>query len=162
MPVTEAIHNSTNQGSREFMFRFDLKVLLRLIFCLLMFSTLLLGGCAPAELFYWGDYENSLYERYVENEMGHTEAQLQESFAYAESTNQRVPPGLYADYGFMLYKRGDKNGAINFFDKEKTLYPEASLLMTKLIDRVNQQKNSEQSKDFDFNKKNELTKSGDR
>ncbi len=144
----------------EFMFRFDLKALSRLILCLFVFSPALLGGCAPAELFYWGGYEDSLYERYVENEMGHTEAQLQESFTYAKNTNQRVPPGLYADYGFMLYKRGDKSGAINFFDKEKALYPESYLLMTKLIERVNKQQNSGQSKSIEPAKNNELTKSG--
>lgn len=126
-----------------------------------MFSTLLLGGCAPPGLFYWGEYENSLYERYVENDNGHTEAHLQESFAEAQKTNQRVSPGLHADYGFMLYKRGDKSGAINFFDKEKKLYPESSLLMTKLIDRVNQQNNPEQSKSAEPTKSNEPTTNGD-
>lgn len=143
------------------MFRCDLKFVSRLIFCCLMFSTLLLEGCAQPGLFYWGEYEGSLYERYVANDSGHTEAHLQESFAEAQKNNQRVPPGLYADYGFMLYKRGDKSGAINFFDKEKKLYPESSLLMTKLIDRVNQQKNPGQLKSAEPIKSNEPTKNGD-
>jgi hypothetical protein len=111
-----------------------------------MFSILLLTGCAPPELFHWGEYEDSLYERYVESDVGQTEAHLQECINEAQKNNQRVPPGLYADYGFMLYKRGDKSGAINFFDKEKKLYPESSLLMTKLIDRVKQQNDREVSK----------------
>jgi len=111
-----------------------------------MFSTLLLGGCTQPGLYYWGGYEDSLYERYVENDTGQTEVHLQETLAEAQKTKQRVPPGLYADYGFMLYKRGDKSGAINFFKKEKELYPESSMLMTKLIDRVKQQKDSGPSK----------------
>lgn len=143
------------------MFRFRFKIFSRLIFCCLIFSTLLLGGCAPPGLFYWGEYENSLYERYVENDTGQTEVLLQESFAEALNTNQRVPPGLYADYGFMLYKRGDKTGAINFFDKEKKLYPESSLLMTKLIDRVNQQKNPMQYKSAEPTNGKESVKNGD-
>lgn len=142
------------------MFRCSFKFLSRLIFCCFMFSTLLLGGCTPPGLFYWGEYENSLYERYVENDTGQTEVHLQESFAEAQKTNQHVPPGLYADYGFMLYKRGDKSGAINFFDKEKKLYPESSLLMTKLINRVKQQKNPRQSKSAEFPNSKESIKNG--
>ncbi len=128
------------------MFRCSFIFLPRLVFCCFMFFTLLLAGCTPPDLFYWGGYEDSLYERYVENDTGQTEAHLQESIAEAQRGNQRVPPGLYADYGFMLYKHGDKSAAINFFDKEKKLYPESSLLMTKLIDRVKQQNDHEASK----------------
>jgi hypothetical protein len=77
------------------MFRCDLKFVSRLILCCFIFSTLLLEGCAKPGLFYWGEYEDSLYERYVANDGGHTEAHLQESFTEAQKTNQRVPPGLY-------------------------------------------------------------------
>lgn len=121
------------------MLRRDFISLSRLNFCFFMFSSALLAGCAPPELFHWGEYEGSLYERYVESDIERTEAHLQECIYEAQKNNQRVPPGLYADYGFMLYKRGDKSGAISFFDKEKNLYPESSVLMTKLIDRVKQQ-----------------------
>lgn len=114
----------------------------QLIACCFIFSSLLLEGCAQPGLYYWGDYEDSLYERYVENNNGQTELHLQETVAEAQKNHQRVPPGLYADYGFMLYKRGDKSGAIGFFEKEKALYPESSFLMIKLIERVKQQKDT--------------------
>jgi len=98
-----------------------------------------LFGCAPKGLFYWGDYENSLYERYMENNSAQAENYLQLSIDKAIKENRRVPPGVYADYGFILYQRGDKNSAINFFEKEKQLYPESQALMSKLIERVKQQ-----------------------
>jgi|688.fasta_scaffold147574_3 hypothetical protein len=103
--------------------------------------TLLLNGCAH-ELFYWGKYEDSLIERYVDNENAHTETYLNELISEAEIDRLRIPPGICADYGFSLYKRGDRIGAINYFEKEKLLYPEATPFMTKLIDRVKQQNNS--------------------
>ncbi len=103
-----------------------------------------LSGCAPKELFYWGNYENSLYERYMENNSEQASIFLQQTIDNAVKENQRVPPGLYADYGFILYQRGDKHGAISFFEKEKTLYPESEALMTKLIKRVKGQFNNTQ------------------
>lgn len=99
---------------------------------------ILLTGCAPQGLFYWGDYESSLYGRYVENDGQHTEAYLRSTFTEAESQHRRVPPGVYADYGFLLYTRGDKAGAIAYFEKERALYPESAALMNKLIERIKQ------------------------
>lgn len=95
-----------------------------------------LGGCAPASLFYWGEYEDSLYHRYVEQNPAQAEAYLKDSIVKAERLNYRVPPGVYADYGFLLYRRGQKQTAISYFDKEKRLYPESAMLMDKLIERV--------------------------
>ena len=109
-----------------------------LIFCCFIFIHIL-TGCVPQEIFYWGDYEKSLYERYMENNSAQAELYLQSSLDEAIRENRRVPPGLYADYGFILYQRGDKNAAIAYFDKERQLYPESNALMTKLIERVKQQ-----------------------
>jgi hypothetical protein len=100
-----------------------------------------LVGCAQ-DLFFWGKYEESLIERYVDNDTEHPEANLRELIREAESSQKRIPPGIYADYGFMFYKRGDKSGAIDYFEKEKKLYPESSFFMTKLIERIKQQSSS--------------------
>lgn len=97
---------------------------------------LLLGGCAPQGLFYWGDYESSLYQRYVEQNPSQAEAYLKQTIAEAERANYRIPPGVYADYGYLLYRRDEKRAAIAYFGKEKKLYPESTLLMDKLIERV--------------------------
>jgi hypothetical protein len=97
-----------------------------------------LNGCAPNELFYWGDYENTLHERYVKNENGQIEAELKSILTDAQERHQRVAPGIYADYGFMLYKRGDKQGAIKAFTTESSLYPESTALMNKLIEKIQQ------------------------
>lgn len=99
---------------------------------------ILLTGCAPQGLFYWGDYESSLYGRYVQNDGQHTEAYLRGTFTEAEIQHRKVPPGVYADYGFLLYTKGDKAGAIAYFEKERALYPESTALMNKLIERIRQ------------------------
>lgn len=100
--------------------------------------TAVLTGCAPSGLFYWGDYETSLFERYVQNNAQQTDAYLSQTILTAETQHRRVPPGVYADYGFLLYTRGDKAGAIANFQKERALYPESQALMNKLIEKIEQ------------------------
>jgi len=101
-------------------------------------ALMLLSGCAPQGLYYWGDYEDSLYERYVENGNQQSEAYLRNTFTEATTQQRKVPPGVYADYGFLLFRRGDKAGAIAYFRKEQELYPESQALMNKLIERIEQ------------------------
>lgn len=96
-----------------------------------------LAACAPTGLYDWGKYEDSLYLRYSEKNFGEAETYLTKSLPTADNP-RRVPPGLYADYGYMLYRRGDYAGAVAAFESEKRAFPESSALMTKLIDRVKQ------------------------
>ena len=122
----------------------------KLIFLGITSLALLLTGCARQEIFYWGNYENTLFERYVENDNSQTETRLQVLIQEAQNANRRVPPGVYADYGVILCKQGKESKAISFFEQEKKLYPESSILMNKLINSVNfQKKGSDVSKSSD-------------
>jgi len=98
-----------------------------------------LAGCAPPALYQWGEYEDSLYRRYVKEDITGAEAYLRETLVAAE-LKSRVPPGVYADYGFLLYRRGDYAGAIVKFEQEKRAFPESAVLMSKLIERIQQQR----------------------
>jgi hypothetical protein len=95
-------------------------------------------GCASPSIYHWGKFENGLHERYVSLDHGQADAYLLETIGAAEQQNLRVPPGAYADYGFLLFKRGDTKGAIAYFEKEKLLFPESSAFMNKLIERIKQ------------------------
>lgn len=108
---------------------------MRLAYALL--ASLALAGCGPRALYNWGKYEDSLYLRYSEQNFGEAETELSQTLPQAGQTG-RVPPGVYADYGYMLYRRGDYAGAVAAFEKEKKTFPESSALMAKLIDRVQQ------------------------
>ncbi len=104
---------------------------------LLIFIFLMLTGCAKEGLYYWGDYENSLYQRYVDNDHQQADSYIRDTINEAES-KKRIPPGLSADYGFMLYRQGNKNAAVKFFEQEKQLFPESSAFMSTLIKQVGQ------------------------
>jgi hypothetical protein len=99
---------------------------------------LTLVGCASPSIYHWGKFENGLHERYVSLDHGQADAYLLETIGVAEQQKLRVPPGAYADYGFLLFKRGDAKGAIAYFEKEKLLFPESSAFMNKLIERIKQ------------------------
>lgn len=117
----------------------------RLVF--ISIFSLSLWACAPKSLFYWGDYETSIYDRWIgiDNNLG--EQHLQQTITNAEQSGRKVPPGLYADYGFMLYRRGNLDGAIAYFDKERKTFPESSLLMSKLIDKIHEKQKSPPAQD---------------
>ncbi len=58
----------------------------------------------------------------------------------AESTGGgRVPPGLYAEYGYALYEAGQANEALIYFGKEKEKWPESAVIMDKMIRNVKRQ-----------------------
>lgn len=105
-----------------------------------------LAGCAGPSIYHWGDLENGLHDRYVTQDHAQADVYLLETIGAAEQQKLRVPPGAYADYGFLLFKRGDRQGAIAYFEKEKLLFPESGAFMTKLIERV-KQKDAESTKE---------------
>ncbi|SEA50876.1 DUF4810 domain-containing protein [Nitrosospira multiformis] len=112
------------------------KVFLKLCLSGLLASSL--AGCAGPSIYHWGKFEDGLHERYVGQNHAEADVYLFETISAAEQQNLRVPPGAYADYGFVLFKRGDREGAISYFEKERRMFPESSAFMTKLIERVQQ------------------------
>jgi hypothetical protein len=101
-------------------------------------GALLLSGCA-SPIFHWGEYEDSLYKRQKDSsEQGQLEAfkMLQVTIQEAEKKNAHVAPGVYADYGYLLFKQGKSDDAIVYFRKEADLYKESKYLMDSVISRI--------------------------
>ena len=102
-----------------------------------------LAACAPPPLFYWGHYEESLYKRHTDaSDLGQAEAfkMLELTIQEAEAKNSRVPPGVYADYGYLLFKQGKVEDAVVFFRKEAETYKESKYLMDSVISRIERKK----------------------
>jgi len=92
------------------------------------------AGCAPKQAYYWGDYDSTLYtyslnpqdtERYVER--------LGEIVRKAEVEKDKVPPGLYAEYGYALFEMGRLDEAIVYYKKEREEWQESVVFMDKMI-----------------------------
>jgi len=53
-----------------------------------------------------------------------------------ESSSQRVPPGIYANLGYFYLKTGNREKAIEYFNQEKSVYPEAAFFMDRMIEKI--------------------------
>jgi hypothetical protein len=98
-------------------------------------------GCAAQQqsIYYWGDYSGSLYKVHKdpnETNIGEHQALLENIIKESESRNLRVPPGVYAELGYIYSLKKYTNEAIGFFNKEKQIYPESTIFMDNLIRRT--------------------------
>ena len=111
----------------------DIRILTMLkkqYFVYLLFAGILfvLNGCQSSNtIYYWGDYQEVLYNYTQSDKRSYTEQiqDLEKTIERAKSTNKSVPPGLYAHLGLLYATSGDTNKAFEQFEKEKTLFPES-------------------------------------
>jgi hypothetical protein len=97
--------------------------------CLLVFA----AGCAPKTRYAWNEYDNKLYEHYKNPaEYDQFIRHLKEVIEDGEAAG-KVPPGIYAEYGYALYEKGDFQEAASYFKLENDKWPESRVLMTKMI-----------------------------
>ncbi|GAB6084053.1 hypothetical protein JCM30471_29670 [Desulfuromonas carbonis] len=99
---------------------------------LIIITFLLVNGCVQNR-YVWNNYDQKLYNHYknpADNDQFIEE--LQQTVAAGEVAG-RVPPGIYAEYGYALYEKGRYAEAIELFKKEQVKWPESSILMTKMI-----------------------------
>ena len=111
-------------------------------------SLLLTGACAsgPKTLYQWGDYQPALLS-YAKNpqETQKFADRIKVDIDKAEIKNA-VPPGVYAEYGYALLELNNAPGAVEFFGKERAKWPESSVLMTRLIDRLSKSRTESAAK----------------
>ncbi len=98
---------------------------------------LVLTGCGPQTKYAWNGYDQKLYDHYKNP----TESEqfieiLKEVIVYGESAG-KVPPGMYAEYGYLLYEKGNFTEAILYFKKEQDKWSESKVLMAKMISNAN-------------------------
>ncbi len=53
-----------------------------------------------------------------------------------EGENLVPPPGSYADYAYLMYKRGNKDEAKLYFEKEYLTYPESKTYVQSLMEKL--------------------------
>jgi hypothetical protein len=96
---------------------------------------LLCSACGPpAALYHWNGYDDALYRHYRNPQDREAfVAALWVVIAGARESGQRVPPGVYAEYGYALYEEGRTQEAIPWFELEARDWPESRVLMQKMI-----------------------------
>lgn len=103
----------------------------------------LLVGCASGSrnLYYWGDYEDAIYEMYLKP--GNTSLtdeilRLETDVEQAAAAGLAVPPGLHAHLGYLYTLEGNDAAARVHFQSEKALFPESTVFIDGLIARMRQ------------------------
>ena len=94
------------------------------------------AGCAPQKMYYFGNYSNTLYS-FEKNQNGESllkhKQEIETVITESELRNLPVPPGIYAELGYLNLKSNNSKEAIRLFQAESQLYPESRHLMDRLI-----------------------------
>lgn len=90
-------------------------------------------GCKPPETYEWGNYEGSLYTLMKDpTSLDKYGRALQRQIEDGDRSG-RVPPGIYAEYGYFLTVTNQSGEAIKYYEKEKQRWPESARLMDKMV-----------------------------
>ena len=93
------------------------------------------GACVGPQPYYaWGSYNETLYAHYHAPQQREAWIEgLKTTILEAEQEGKRMPPGIYAEYGYALFEEGATELAVAYFQKEQALWPESRLFMEKMI-----------------------------
>ena len=97
------------------------------------------GTSAPKDLYSWYDYEDATYN-YSKKQTDELKLKMTEQYLKLiknqKGTRKVVPPGLYAEYGYILYKSGKKDQGLSFLKEEIKLYPESETYISRIIKQL--------------------------
>lgn len=90
------------------------------------------SGCATRQ-YAWNNYDGVLYQHYKNPQENEVFLEKLQEIVREGEVSGNVPPGVYAEYGFALYEKGQYEDATKFFQKEHDKWPESRTLMRKMI-----------------------------
>jgi len=98
-----------------------------------LLPAMLAAGCAgPGTMYEWGNYQPALLDNTKSDDNEKFEEKLRETIEKGEEKDA-VPPGVYAELGYVLLNSQRPAEAITYFEKEKSRFPESTVLMDKMI-----------------------------
>ncbi|MDR2824378.1 MAG: DUF4810 domain-containing protein [Prevotellaceae bacterium] len=93
---------------------------------------------SPQALYSWDNYDETSYtylKRGDEKSMNRLLKTYQQLIKRSKGTRRTVPPGIYADYGFLLLQTGKIKEGKAMMEKEMTLYPESKVFINRILKR---------------------------
>lgn len=105
---------------------------------LVLFAIIMITGCVPKALYNWGNYDSYVYSYVKSPNEESLNALMKECDALISNCGSRnvPPPGLCADYGFLLLKNGKTDQGKAMLNKEIELYPESKVFLERIIKRI--------------------------
>ena len=110
-----------------------------IFFFFLTISLFLSCASTSKSLYYWGNYENTFYQKVNKPGDETTQKHIEEIKSIIEKANKnntkyKVGPGIYAELGYYMLAKGNSEEANSYFAKEISLFPE-STTTTKFISK---------------------------
>ena len=105
-----------------------------------------IAGCSAPKMYYFGDYSKTLYaleKNQNEESLLNHKQELEKIISESEAKGLPIPPGIYAELGYICLNGNDTNEAIRLFNNELSLYPESKQLMDRLIQSARARENEE-------------------
>jgi len=104
---------------------------------LVFLAVVCLGGCAAKNRpnYVWNDYSSSLYAAKKSpgaESLDNHKAVLLSIIEDSKKEGYRVPPGVYCEYGYLLFKEGKGEEATRYFALEEQIYPESRIFISNL------------------------------
>lgn len=104
---------------------------------ILLIPVILVASCTSHKpLYSWSKYDISSYN-YLKNNDEKSTQELIKNYeaiiAKQNGTRKVVPPGIYADYGFILLQLGKNEEGNAMLEKEIELYPESKIFIDRII-----------------------------
>ena len=87
-------------------------------------------------LYSWSNYDTTSYTSLKIGNEKSTENLIksyQQIIKRQEGTRKTVPPGIYADYGFILLQSGEIEEGKDMLSKEISLYPESKVFIDRIL-----------------------------
>ena len=100
-------------------------------------TCVLLVACAtPRPIPYaWGNYSLALYHLKKDPCDANLQTHKQVLVQIIQASNQqsmRIPPGVYAEYGYILIREGQAEEGIKYLDLEAKTYPESTVFVERV------------------------------
>lgn len=101
-------------------------------------ALLLMTGCQTVTEsgYYWGGYSETYYD-YIKTPSDETlNRHVEELFHIVDKSNEKglkVPPGIYAEIGYIKEKQGQHTESEKYFLLESEAYPESKPFIERLI-----------------------------
>lgn len=102
--------------------------------------TITVTSCSSTKTIYsWYNYEDITYQ-YSKRTTDELQVKVLEQYRKIidkqKGVRKVVPPGMYAEYGYLLYKTGKKDEGMSFLKKEVELYPESDTYISRIIKQI--------------------------
>ena len=111
-----------------------MKKLMIMVICVMT-----LASCQTQTLYSWYNSEDATYmytKRGTDELLTKDMAQYEKVIQKQKGIRKVVPPGVNAEYGYLLYKAGKKTEGLALLRAEITAYPESEQFISRIIKQL--------------------------